>query len=65
MSQGQKQVQHRAKDAETAPVEETAEVQAKGEKLKADIDSILDEIDDVLEEQATDFVKDFVQRGGE
>jgi len=30
-----------------------------------DIDNLLDEIDDVLEENAEEFVKNFVQRGGE
>jgi ubiquitin-like protein Pup len=33
--------------------------------LTSDIDSILDEIDNVLEENAEDFVKSFVQKGGE
>lgn len=31
----------------------------------ADVDSILDEIDEVLEENAEEFVKSFVQKGGE
>jgi len=31
----------------------------------ADVDSILDEIDEVLAENAEDFVKSFVQKGGE
>jgi ubiquitin-like protein Pup len=30
-----------------------------------DIDSILDEIDDVLEANAEDFVRNYVQKGGE
>jgi ubiquitin-like protein Pup len=29
------------------------------------VDSVLDEIDDVLEENAEDFVRSFVQKGGE
>lgn len=33
--------------------------------LDDDIDAILDEIDDVLEENAEDFVKSFVQKGGQ
>jgi ubiquitin-like protein Pup len=33
--------------------------------LDADVDSILDEIDSVLEENAEDFVKAFVQKGGQ
>jgi ubiquitin-like protein Pup len=30
-----------------------------------DIDAVLDEIDDVLEENAEEFVKGFVQKGGQ
>jgi prokaryotic ubiquitin-like protein Pup len=33
--------------------------------LDADVDAILDEIDDVLEVNAEDFVKSFVQKGGQ
>ena len=36
-----------------------------GEELKADIDDLLDEIDNVLEENAEEFVKNYVQRGGQ
>ncbi|KPC66451.1 ubiquitin, partial [Streptomyces sp. NRRL F-6602] len=35
------------------------------EALSDDVDSVLDEIDDVLEENAEDFVRSFVQKGGE
>lgn len=35
------------------------------EAADTDIDSILDEIDAVLEENAEDFVKSFVQKGGQ
>ena len=40
-------------------------VTAKGKKLKDDMDRLVDEIDDVLEENAEEFVKSYVQRGGE
>ena len=36
-----------------------------GEKLKADLDDLLDEIDEVLESNAEDFVKSYVQKGGQ
>ncbi|MDE3243994.1 MAG: ubiquitin-like protein Pup [Nitrospirota bacterium] len=36
-----------------------------GKKLKEDIDKLVDEIDDVLEENAEEFVKNYVQKGGE
>ena len=38
---------------------------AQGERLKAEMDDILDEIDDVLETNAEDFVKSYIQKGGE
>ena len=37
----------------------------KGEELKEDMDALVDEIDEVLEENAEEFVKNYVQRGGE
>ncbi len=40
-------------------------VAEKGEKLKKTIGDVLDEIDAVLEENAEEFVKSYVQRGGE
>ena len=36
-----------------------------GEKIKAELDDLLDEIDDVLEENAEEFVKSYVQKGGQ
>lgn len=39
--------------------------QERREKIGEDVDAILDEIDDVLEENAEDFVRAYVQKGGE
>ena len=36
-----------------------------GEKLKAELDDLLDEIDEVFETNAEDFVKSYVQKGGQ
>jgi ubiquitin-like protein Pup len=41
------------------------EVQQKGRRLKEDMDRLLDEIDSVLEENAEEFIKNYVQKGGE
>ena len=41
------------------------EMSKKGKKIKEDLDKLLDEIDDILEENAEEFVKSYVQRGGE
>ena len=40
-------------------------VTKKGEQLKAELDDLLDEIDSVLEENAEEFVRNYVQKGGE
>ena len=37
----------------------------QGEKIKAELDDLLDEIDDVLETNAEDFVKSYIQKGGQ
>ena len=36
-----------------------------GKELKAELDGLLDEIDEVLETNAEDFVKSYVQKGGQ
>ena len=43
---------------------ETSKTDTK-EGLKAELDDVLDEIDGVLEENAEEFVKSYVQKGGE
>ncbi|MGA2803073.1 MAG: ubiquitin-like protein Pup [Acidimicrobiales bacterium] len=37
----------------------------RGDRLKAEIDDLLDEIDEVLENNAEEFVRNYVQKGGE
>ena len=46
-------------------VEANPEVIETGKKLQGDIDQLVDEIDEVLEENASEFVKNYVQKGGE
>lgn len=46
-------------------VEELPAADESGEKLKGELDELLDEIDSVLEENAEDFVKNYIQKGGE
>ncbi len=46
-------------------VEEVPATSASGEKLKAELDDLLDEIDEVLEDNAEEFVRNYVQKGGE
>ena len=40
------------------------ELAKKGKKMKENIYKLLDEIDDILEGSAEEFVKNYVQRGG-
>lgn len=56
------------KPAPTERETENAEAPAtseRAEELKADIDDLLDEIDEVLETNAEDFVKSYIQKGGQ
>jgi len=46
-------------------VEEAPATTERGDKLKAELDDLLDEIDEVLETNAEEFVKSYVQKGGE
>jgi len=48
-------------DADAGQVSSTG----KAAELKEEMDDILDEIDSVLEENAEEFVKSYVQKGGE
>ena len=43
----------------------TAAENRQGEKIKAELDDLLDEIDEVLESNAEDFVKSYIQKGGQ
>ncbi|MDP9342902.1 MAG: ubiquitin-like protein Pup [Actinomycetota bacterium] len=66
MPQEQEQKRTQKKDGgggqdDAGQVESTA----KGEKLKEEMDGIMDEIDSVLEENAEEFIKSYVQKGGE
>ncbi len=65
-TQKQKPTSSRADDELIeAPVSTATGEKATGEKLKAELDDLLDEIDDVLETNAEDFVKSYVQKGGQ
>ena len=53
-------------DRQQETVEDAAPpVTETGDKLKAELDDLLDEIDEVLETNAEDFVKSYVQKGGQ
>ncbi|MCP5044429.1 MAG: ubiquitin-like protein Pup [bacterium] len=52
-------------DASEAEGEGAKKMAKKGEDLKDEMDALVDDIDAVLEENAEEFVKNYVQRGGE
>jgi ubiquitin-like protein Pup len=58
----QKQTSDRTEEVVEGAAPATSE---SGEKLKAELDDLLDEIDEVLETNAEDFVKSYVQKGGQ
>jgi ubiquitin-like protein Pup len=60
--------EQKKKQAPKERATETEEVEAptkQGEALKEELDDLLDEIDSVLESNAEDFVRSYVQKGGE
>ena len=56
---------HAARTEDDVVEDDAAPRRRSGEKMKAELDDLLDEIDDVLETNAEDFVKSYVQKGGE
>jgi ubiquitin-like protein Pup len=52
-------------DEQSQDVEVSEDLKERQEALTDDVDSVLDEIDEVLESNAEDFVRSFVQKGGE
>ncbi len=62
---GQRQTGRRTEETEDEQAASTGEVKERHEKLSDDVDAILDEIDEVLEENAEEFVRSYVQKGGQ
>ena len=62
---GQQRATKRSEEVEEVEATASEDVAERHEKLTDDVDALLDEIDDVLEENAEDFVRSFVQKGGE
>ena len=67
MSDGQqhKQRPQSSRDSGDVAAEDLEAASARKAEIDADVDAILDEIDDVLETNAEDFVKSYVQKGGQ
>ena len=55
-----------SRDTQTKVHEDTkTRSQEESDALKAELDDLLDEVDGVLEENAEEFVKQYVQKGGQ
>ncbi len=57
--------QRRDDDTEELENTDAAPGGARKPELDSEVDSLLDEIDDVLETNAEEFVRSFVQKGGQ
>lgn len=61
---GQERI-HRDSDSPSTDPEAPAPAPAAAQGRDAEVDALLDEIDDVLEVNAESFVRGFVQKGGQ
>ncbi|MCE2524621.1 MAG: ubiquitin-like protein Pup [Acidimicrobiia bacterium] len=52
-------------DSEPEPAATEHAGSPSGERLKAEMDDLLDEIDEVLEANAEEFVNSYIQKGGQ
>ncbi|MFM7262744.1 MAG: ubiquitin-like protein Pup [Acidimicrobiales bacterium] len=57
----------RGRDADRTEADTQDAVASAGqaERMKSDLDDLIEQIDDVLEENAEEFVRNYVQKGGE
>jgi ubiquitin-like protein Pup len=62
---GQQRATKRTGETEEITDTTTSDVQERHEALTDDVDDILDEIDTVLEANAEEFVRGYVQKGGQ
>lgn len=66
MSERTRKVSERVESRDSVSEAESAASKSRESRRQDDdIESILDEIDDVLEANAEDFVRNYVQKGGE
>jgi len=62
---GQSRPAKQREEVDEVVEEVTNDVAERHEKLSDDVDAILDDIDEVLETNPEDFVRSFVQKGGQ
>jgi ubiquitin-like protein Pup len=59
------QIKRSRRDEDQVEQDSTVTSTRNNAELDSDVDSLLDEIDEILEVNAEDFVKSFVQKGGQ
>jgi len=64
-SGGQQRASRSRDETEEVEASVDTDVSERTKEVTEDVDSLLDEIDGVLEENAEEFVKSYVQKGGE
>ena len=64
-SGGQDRAAKTTEQVDDEVVEVATDVHERVEELTSDVDDLLDEIDDVLESNAEEFVKSYIQKGGQ
>lgn len=52
-------------ESDPEPALEERATSGSGERLKAELDDLLEEIDEVLETNAEEFVNSYIQKGGQ
>jgi ubiquitin-like protein Pup len=62
---GQTRPSKQREDAVEEVEDSSTDISERHEKLTDDVDAILDDIDEVLETNPEDFVRSFVQKGGQ
>ena len=55
----------RKRQADQQSSDRASSAAERGDQIKAELDDLLDEIDEVLEANAEDFIKSYVQKGGQ
>ena len=62
----EKQQEHLKRDVdETEDIQPNVESGEIDEEFVEDLDTLLDEIDEILEEDSQEFVENYIQRGGQ
>ena len=62
---GQQKATRTREESDEAEASVDSDVAERHKEMTEDVDSILDEIDGVLEENAEEFVRSYVQKGGQ